>query len=81
MKKLFAVITAVLLLVALALPVLATETEAAAGSGTAFGFHPETLKETLPIMGMGMLGIFIVIGVIALSVTVLRKLPEKDKEE
>lgn len=37
----------------------------------------ENLLETLPIMGMGMLGIFIVTGVIILFVTVLNKLTEK----
>lgn len=37
----------------------------------------ENLLETLPIMGMGMLGIFIVTGVIILFVTVLNKITSK----
>ncbi len=83
MKKVFVCIMVVLLLLTLALPVFATgtETETVAEHRTDFGFYPETLKTTLPIMGMGMLGIFLVIGVIALTVTILRKLPNKNKEE
>ncbi len=50
-------------------------------ASTKFRINTASLKETLPIMGMGMLGIFIVIGIIALSVTILRKLPEKQKDE
>lgn len=47
---------------------------------TQFGFFPKTLAETLPVMGMGMLGIFLVIGVIVLAVLVLSKIgkPEED---
>ena len=45
-----------------------------------FGFHPESMKETLPAMGMGMLGIFLVTSVIILSVLVLSKLGKKDEE-
>ncbi len=48
---------------------------------TTFSINVGTLKETLPIMGMGMLGIFLVIGTIALTVTILRKLPEKKEDE
>lgn len=83
MKKLLAIITVALLILALAVPVLAaeSETEAVAGHQTNFGFYPETLKETLPVMGMGMLGIFLVIGTIALTVTILRKIPDKNNEE
>ena len=45
-----------------------------------FGFYPETALVTLPIMGMGMLGIFLVTLVIILAVLVLSKIG-KDKEE
>lgn len=50
------------------------------GPKTQFGFFPKTLAETLPVMGMGMLGIFLVIGVIVLAVLVLSKIgkPEED---
>ncbi len=51
------------------------------GSGAKFHIDVDSLKTTLPIMGMGMLGIFLVIGAIALSVTILRKLPEKKEED
>ena len=44
------------------------------------GFYPETLLTTLPVMGMGMLGIFLVTCVIVLAVVILSKLG-KDKEE
>ena len=55
-----------------------TKTEEAAKMQ--FGFHPESMKETLPAMGMGMLGIFLVTSVIILSVLVLSKLGKKDEE-
>ena len=45
------------------------------------GFHPETLLDTLPVMGMGMLGIFLVTCVIVLAVVVLSKLGGKNQEE
>ena len=45
------------------------------------GFYPETLMTTLPIMGMGMLGIFLVTCVIVLAVVILSKVgKEKDEE-
>ena len=47
---------------------------------TNFGFFPGTLAETLPIMGMGMLGIFLVTCVIILAVLILSKVG-KDKNE
>lgn len=37
----------------------------------------ENLLNSLPIMGMGMLGIFVVTGVIILFVTILNKLTSK----
>ena len=46
-------------------------------------FEPMAFVENLNIMGVGMLGIFIVIGAIILSVFVLNKLtsPKKQNEE
>ena len=45
-------------------------------------FNPAAFVENLKYMGVGMLGIFIVIGVIILSVVVLNKLlaPKKTDE-
>ena len=42
----------------------------------------DALIDSLPIVGWGMLGIFIVIGVIMLSVVILTKIfpPKKDEE-
>ena len=58
-----------------------TETEAETEYKMSFGFYPETLLDTLPVMGMGMLGIFLVTCVIVLAVLVLSKLGGKNKEE
>ena len=58
-----------------------SETEAETAYKMQFGFYPETLLTTLPVMGMGMLGIFLVTCVIVLAVVVLSKLGGKDKEE
>lgn len=54
-----------------------------AAAKTNFGFNIGSLKETLPIMGMGMLGIFLVIGLIVLVVVVLSAISKKagKKEE
>ena len=57
-----------------------SETEAETEYQMNLGFHPETLLETLPVMGMGMLGIFLVTCVIVLAVVILSKLG-KGKEE
>lgn len=57
------------------------ETEAETEYQMNLGFHPETLLDTLPVMGMGMLGIFLVTCVIVLAVLVLSKLGGKNKEE
>ena len=117
MKKLFAILLTLLMIVALPLTAFAdeavtshdpsetapTEDVAAVGGAdasdvevseetepvggeedapkTQFGFFPETLAETLPIMGMGMLGIFLVTLVIILAVLVLSKLGNKKEEE
>ena len=65
-------------------PNCVTEEEAAEEETTSmeikFGFKPETLKETLPIMGMGMLGIFLVTSVIILAVVLLSKIGSKKEE-
>jgi len=50
-----------------------TETEAESDKG-GLAFRPDTLKNTLPIMGMGMLGIFLVTGVIVLVIMVLNRI-------
>ena len=39
-----------------------------------FGFYPETALVTLPIMGMGMLGIFLVTGLIVLVIMLLNRI-------
>ncbi len=59
-----------------------TSAETDDGPKTNFGFYPDSLKETLPVMGMGMLGIFVVIGLIVLTVLILRWVSGKlDKGE
>lgn len=57
------------------------ETTAAAAGG--IGFTPENLLETAPIMGKGMLGIFIVMGIIIACVSALNNFsgPKKKKEK
>lgn len=57
------------------------ETEAETEYQMNLGFYPETLLTTLPVMGMGMLGIFLVTCVIVLAVVILSKLGGKNKEE
>lgn len=57
-----------------------TESEAETEYKMNFGFYPNTLKDTLPVMAMGMLGIFVVTCVIVLAVVVLSKIG-KGKEE
>ena len=42
-----------------------------------FALRPDLLMEVLPIMGIGMLGIFIVTGVIIGAVTLLNKVFSK----
>ena len=44
------------------------------------GFYPDTLLTTLPIMGMGMLGIFLVTCVIVLAVVILSRFGGKDED-
>ena len=113
MKKLFAILMTLLLVVSLPLFVMAEEATAApeTSADTAveeattapettentteestvpesetdpeirFGFYPETALVTLPIMGMGMLGIFLVTLVIILAVLVLSKIGKEKEEE
>ena len=106
MKKLFAVLLTLCLVMSLPLFVMAEETTTApetveetvtestetevgdADSSEAeteyemnIGFYPETLLTTLPVMGMGMLGIFLVTCVIVLAVVILSKLGGKDEEK
>ena len=57
-----------------------TESEAETAYKMNIGFYPETLLNTLPVMGMGMLGIFLVTCVIVLAVVILSKLG-KEKDE
>ena len=57
--------------------VATTVAETAAG----IGFTPENLAETAPIMGKGMLGIFIVMGIIILCVSGLNHIGSKPKKE
>ncbi len=65
-------------LAAIAESTTAAATEAA---GSAFSFTPEGFLNTLPIMGKGMLGIFIVIGIIILCVALLNNLTAPDRKE
>ncbi len=47
-----------------------------------FAVTPENLSQTAPIMGKGMIGIFIVMGIIILTVAILNRAtaPKKPKE-
>ena len=62
-----------------------SETEAESETETAykmnFGFYPATLLETLPVMGMGMLGIFLVTCVIVLAVVILSKMGKVKEDD
>ncbi len=105
MKKLFAVLLTLCLVMSLPLFVMAeeattapetveetvtesTETEVGGADSSEaeteyemnVGFYPETLLTTLPVMGMGMLGIFLVTCVIVLAVVILSKLGGKDED-
>lgn len=44
-------------------------------------FNPHAFVESLPYMGKGMLGIFIVIGIIIICATLLNKITGKKKED
>ena len=56
-------------------------TQAASEAAFQFGIFPEKLLDSLPIMGLGMFGIFVVTGVIVLTVGALNKLPEKEDKD
>ena len=43
------------------------------------GFNPYAFIETLPYMGKGMLGIFIVIGIIIICATILKNKSKDNK--
>ena len=58
-----------------------TEPESETEPEIKFGFYPETALVTLPIMGMGMLGIFLVTLVIILAVLVLGTIGKEKEEE
>lgn len=53
--------------------------EAVTAGGMKFGFDPEKFWKTLETMGKGMLGIFIVTGVLILSVALLNKFTSPKK--
>ena len=46
-----------------------------------FSFAPDKFFETLPILGKGMVGIFIVTAVLVLTITLLNKAGSKKTEE
>ncbi len=55
--------------------------EAATEMQYVFSITPENLMETAPIMGKGMLGIFIVMGIIILCVSALNSLGSPDRQK
>ena len=46
-----------------------------------FAFRPDLMMEVLPIMGTGMLGIFLVTGLIILVLVILEKVTKGKQEE
>ena len=46
-----------------------------------FSVTPENLTQTVPIMGKGMVGIFIVMGIIILCVTLLNNLGSPERKQ
>ncbi len=56
-------------------------TSAASVDTTATADRWENFQNTLPIMGKGMLGIFIVTAVIVLTVTILNKVTNRKKKD
>lgn len=46
-----------------------------------FAVTPENLAQTVPIMGKGMIGIFIVMGIIILCVTLLNNLGSPERKQ
>ena len=55
-------------------------TEAVNDMQYVFAITPENLAQTAPIMGKGMIGIFIVMGIIILCVTLLNNLGSPDRK-
>ena len=55
-------------------------TAAVAETAGGIGFTPENLAQTAPIMGKGMIGIFIVMGIIILCVTLLNHFGSPDRK-
>ena len=64
-------------------PELTTVAETAVAEDHGIGFTPEGLEWSLPIMGKGMLGIFIVMGIVIGCVSLLNNVsgPKKKKEK
>lgn len=65
---------------------MAEETEAAVAEATTgmeykFALTPENLAQTAPIMGKGMVGIFIVMGIIILCVTLLNHFGSPERKQ
>lgn len=56
-----------------------SETSAAIEKG--IGFTPENLAQTAPIMGKGMLGIFIVMGIIILCISLLNNSGSPERKQ
>ena len=46
-----------------------------------FSFTPDVFMQTLPMLGKGMVGIFVVTAVIVLSITALNKMGSRSKKE
>lgn len=55
--------------------------EATTAVESGIGFTPENLAQTAPIMGKGMIGIFIVMGIIILCVTLLNNLGSPERKQ
>lgn len=68
--------------VSITIPDAPQEAESSESPVMEIKFQPDTLNETLPMMGKGMLGIFIVIAVIIAIVCVLNRVTRpKEKQE
>ena len=46
-----------------------------------FEFHPEGFVEQLPKMGIGMLGVFMIVGLIIVATYLITKLTGRKKDE
>ncbi len=62
-----------------------TVTELAAAATEAYHYNfavtPDKFIDALPIMGKGMLGIFMVMGIIILCITLLNKFTNREKKD